>query len=153
MPARKLREYLENNHIFYEAIPHTQTFTAQKTAQTTRISGKEMAKTVIVRVDGQLGMVVLPANHRVNLERLKEATGALSVELAHEQDFEERFPECEIGAMPPFGNLYNMPVFVDEHLTRDEDIAFNAGTHTEVVRMHYKDFENLVHPEVDDLTD
>jgi Ala-tRNA(Pro) deacylase len=153
MPARKLMEYLESNHIFYEAIPHTQTFTAQKTAQSTHISGLEMAKTVIVRIDGQLSMVVLPANYRVNLARLREATGARSVDLAHEQDFEERFPECEIGAMPPFGNLYDMPVFVDAHLTKDEDIAFNAGTHTEVIKMHYKDFDDLVHPEVDDFTD
>ncbi len=105
-----------------------------------------MAKTVMVKLDGKLTMVVLPANERVNLGRLREATGATEVALASENEFKDRFPECEVGAMPPFGNLYGVEVIVSDTLAEDEEIAFNAGNHNEVVRMSYEDFERLVSP-------
>jgi Ala-tRNA(Pro) deacylase len=153
MPVKKLREMLENRHIPYKSIIHPQTFTAQKTAQSTHTKGRELAKTVVVRMDGRLCMVVLPAHHRVDLDHLKEATGTEAIALVPEREFSMLFPECEIGAMPPFGNLYGMDVMVEHELAQDEEIAFNAGTHTEVIRMAYKDYETLVHPSVGDFCD
>ncbi len=151
MPINKLKEFLDSHHVRYESISHIQTFTAQRTAQCTHIKGREMAKTVIVKIDGLMCMVVVPADHRVNIEQLKRATGADTVELATEHEFVTMFPECEVGAMPPFGNLYGMDVFVDRELAEDDEIAFNAGSHTEVLKMHYRDFANLVQPEVDEV--
>lgn len=148
MPTNRLKEFLDSHRVHYESIPHVQTFTAQRTAQSTHIKGKEMAKTVIVKIDGLMCMAVIPADHRISLEHLKDASGAESVELATEQEFCAMFPQCEVGAMPPFGNLFGMDVFVDNELTQDEEIAFNAGTHTEVIKMRYQDFVNLVQPEI-----
>lgn len=148
MPARRLKEFLERREIPFRSIPHPQTFTAQRTAEATHIRGKRMAKTVIVRVDGFLGMVVLPADCRVDLEHIREAMGAQRVELAEETEFVERFPDCEPGAMPPFGNLYGMGVFVHQDLASETEIAFNAGTHDEIVTLAYRDFESLVKPQV-----
>jgi Ala-tRNA(Pro) deacylase len=107
-----------------------------------------MAKTVIIKVDGKMAMAVLPAPHKVDFKLLKEAIGAKSVELATEQEFADDFPECEPGAMPPFGNLYGMDVYVAAKLAADEEIAFNAGSHTELFRLAYKDFDRLVKPKV-----
>ena len=118
----------------------------------TRIPGKELAKTVIVKIDDELAMAVLPASRRVNLQHLQEAIGADEVTLSSEAEFNELFPDCEVGAMPPFGNLYNMGVYVAEQLTEDDEIAFNAGSHSELVKMSYKDFANLVTPQVVSLT-
>jgi Ala-tRNA(Pro) deacylase len=112
------------------------------------IPGKELAKTVIVKIDGALAMAVVSASQRVNLVSLKAATFAKTVDLATEDEFKERFPDCEVGAMPPFGNLYAMPVFADESLSRDKEIAFNAGSHRELVRIAWDDFEKLVQPRV-----
>jgi Ala-tRNA(Pro) deacylase len=105
-----------------------------------------MAKTLVLKFDGQLALVVLPASERVDLHRIREAIGAKRVELASEAEFGSRFPGCELGAMPPFGNLYGMDTWVTESLTRDREIAFNAGTHTEVIRMAYADFARLAAP-------
>ena len=107
-----------------------------------------MAKTVIIKIDGKMAMAVLPASYRVDFDLLKKVTGAIKIELVSEQEFRDRFPGCEIGAMPPFGNLYDMEVFVAESLAEDEEIAFNAGSHTELIRMEYRDFERLVQPKV-----
>jgi Ala-tRNA(Pro) deacylase len=148
MPVKELKEYLDSNKIKYETIGHSQVFTAQEIAASAHIPGKEMAKTVVVRIDGKMAMAVLPASYRVDFELLKEAAGASSVELASEEEFEDLFPDCEIGAMPPFGNLYGMDVFVAASLAEDEDIAFNAGSHSELIRLSYKDFERLVAPKV-----
>ena len=112
------------------------------------VSGKEMAKTVMVKIDGKMTMAVLPASYNVDFESLKQGLGASKVELAHEWEFKHSFPDCEVGAMPPFGNLYNMPVFVAEELTKDKEIAFNSGTLTELFMMEYKDFKELVRPKV-----
>jgi Ala-tRNA(Pro) deacylase len=146
MASSKLKTFLENNNIKYETLAHQQFFTAQETAESAHISGKELAKTIVVRIDGRLAIAVLQASYDIDLDRLREAAGAGNVELAREEEFEELFPECETGAMPPFGNLYGMDVFVDEHLSEDKEIAFNAGSHTELIKLAYRDFERTVHP-------
>ena len=146
MPAQDLKEFLDHEQVNYTTIQHSRAYTANTTAAISHIPQKELAKTVIVKIDGEMAMAVLPASQMVHLARLKRAVGAEDVVLAPEAEFDREFPDCEIGAMPPFGNLYNMKVFVEEGLTVDEDIAFNAGSHTELVRMTYKDFANLVKP-------
>jgi Ala-tRNA(Pro) deacylase len=146
MAVRKLIEYLDNNNIQYKKIVHTPYYTAQEIAASAHISGKEVAKTVLVKIDGEITMVVLPASDIIDLGLLKKVVGADKVELAGEQEFERWFPDCDTGAMPPFGNLYGMDVFVEDKLTEDEEIAFNAGSHTELIKLAYKDFEKLVRP-------
>ena len=148
MPAKKLLEFLDSQGIPYMTISHAVAYTAKEIAALTHISNKELAKTVIVKIDSTLAMAVLPATYEVDLSSLRAATGARSVTLAKESEFRERFPECEIGAMPPFGNLYGMTVYVDESLTKDKDIAFNAGSHNELIQVSYADFERLVKPTV-----
>ena len=152
MPAQKLKSYLDGNNIEYVTISHSPAYTAQRIAELTHTPGKEMAKTVIVKLDDKFAMAVLPASHRVDLDYLKRGVDAERVEVATEQEFKDLFPDCELGAMPPFGNLYDMDVYVAQRLTDDEEIAFNAGSHTELVRMAYKDFETLVGPKVIQLT-
>lgn len=146
MPLSNLREFLDRNQIQYLVISHSVAYTAQGIAALTHIKGKELAKTVMVMVDGRLVMTVVPASFRVDLHRLKKYLGAETVELATEQEFRGRFPDCETGSMPPFGNLYGMDVFADEELAEDYEIAFNAGTHRELVRMKFEDFERLAKP-------
>lgn len=146
MPTTKLRNLLKENRVAHEVIRHPVAFTATSVAGAAHIPGREMAKTVVVDLDGQHVLAVVPATRQVDLERLRQATGALTVELADEQEFMADFPECEPGAMPPFGHLFGMKTFVEPHLAEDRDIAFNAGTHTEVVRMAYEDFERLARP-------
>ncbi len=148
MPVRKLREFLDMNKIKYVAIGHSPAFTAQQIAASAHIPGKELAKTVMIKIDSRMAMAVLPASHKVDFEMLKDIVGTENIELATEREFKDLFPECEIGAMPPFGNLYGMDVYVAESLTDDEDIAFNAGSHTELIKMAYDDFEKLVKPRV-----
>jgi Ala-tRNA(Pro) deacylase len=151
MPAGQLQESLNNHRIKYITISHSPAYTAQEIAASAHVTGKELAKTVIVKLDGKLAMAVLPASSHIDFERLKQATGVAHVELASEHEFQDRFPECEVGAMPPFGNLYNMDVYVAERLAEDEEIAFNAGTHTELIRLAYRDFERVVKPKVVDF--
>lgn len=148
MPVAKLREFLDSHQVRYTTITHSAAFTAQGIAALTHIPGKELAKTVIVNVDDTLAMVVLPASLHVDLDLLRYVTGAKNVAIAHERDFQNCFPGCELGAMPPFGNLYDLPVYVDESLTKDREIAFNAGSHYELIRMAYDDYDKLVHPVV-----
>ena len=152
MPVRKLKEFLDSQNVKYVVISHSRAVTSQEVAASAHISGKEMAKTVMVKLDGKMAMAVLPASSRVNLDLLREASGAKQVDLAAELEFRELFPECEPGAMPPFGNLYGLPVFVSESLTKDEEIAFNAGSHTELIKLSYKDFERLVEPKITKLS-
>ncbi len=148
MPLKKLRDFLDSKNIKYVTIEHSRAYTANEIAASAHIPGKELAKTVMVKIDGKMTMSVLPASYKVEFDLLQEASGASKVELASEQEFEDMFPGCEIGAMPPFGNLYEMKVFVDKSLCEDEEIAFNAGSHTELIRLLYKDFEGLVKPKV-----
>ena len=148
MPARKLKEFLDRNGVRYVTIRHSPAFTAQEIAATAHVPGKELAKTVIVRLDGKMAMAVLPASRRVNLDSLRGAAGAAKAELAGEEEFRDAFPECDVGAMPPLGNLFGMEVFVADTLAEDDEIAFNAGSHTELVRMAFGDFRKLVSPKV-----
>ena len=148
MPARKLMQYLDSNNVKYVTIVHSPSYTSQEVASIVHIKGRDFAKSVIVKIDGRLAMVVLPASYRVDLSTLRSVAGAQSVALATEAEFLGKFPECETGAMPPFGNLYGMPVFVEESLTTNSEIAFNAGTHNELIRLSYKDFAKLVQPKV-----
>jgi len=152
MPAKKLKEYLDKEKIKYVSIMHSTAYTAQEVAASAHITGKELAKTVIVELDGKMAMAVLPANRKIVLQDLREVTGSDQVKFASEEQFKEKFPECETGAMPPFGNLYDMDVYVAEALTMNEDIAFNAGSHTEVIKMKLEDFERLVRPRVVSFT-
>lgn len=148
MPVRRLKEFLDSQQIKYVTISHSPAFTAQQIAATAHVPGKELAKTVMVLVDGKMAMAVLPASLRVDLDHLQEIIGARRIELADERSFRDKFPECEVGAMPPFGNLYGMDVYVADSLAEDDEIAFNAGSHTELIRMAYADFERLVKPKV-----
>lgn len=148
MPIRKLREYLDSNNIKYVLISHSPAYTAQEVAERAHVSGREVAKTVIVKLNGELAMAVLPASKKVDFDLLREGTGAEFVELADEDEFAGVFPDCELGAEPPFGNLYNMNVYVAAALAEDEEIAFSAGTHSELIRMSYADYEKLVKPKV-----
>ena len=152
MPANQLREYLDSHDVQYTVIEHSLAYTAQEIAATAHVPGQELAKTVMVKIDQQMAMVVIPAPERVNLKRLKEFTGAKQIELASEQDFTELFPDCKPGAMPPFGNLYEMKVYASESLAEVVEIAFCAGSHTELIRMSFKDFEKLVEPQVLDIS-
>ena len=148
MPVQQLKEFLDNRNVKYVTITHSASYTAQEVAASAHVPGKELAKTVVVKLDGKMALAVLPASFRVNLDLLKQTTGAESIELATEDEFRDRFPGCAVGAMPPFGNLYDMPVFVSEVLAEDDEIAFNAGSHTELIRLAYADFERLAQPKV-----
>ncbi len=148
MPVKKLKEFLDSRNIKYEVIRHPEAFTAQGIAATAHIPGREIAKAVMMKLDGRMSMAVLPASYKVDFNMLKEAAGIEKAELASEKEFKDMFPDCEVGAMPPFGNLYGIDIYVAERLAEDENIAFNAGSHTELIRMSYKDFERLVQPKV-----
>jgi Ala-tRNA(Pro) deacylase len=148
MSLARLKEFLDSHNIKYVTISHSVAYTSQGIAALTHIPGKELAKTVIVKIDGALAMAVLTASSQVDLSRLSAAAGGNHAVLASEQEFKDRFPDCETGAMPPFGNLYDLRVFADESLRHDKEIAFNAGSHRELVRMVWEDFEKLVKPQI-----
>jgi Ala-tRNA(Pro) deacylase len=146
--AAKLKQYLHDNRVEYDVLSHARTYTAQDTAQAAHVPGNEVAKSVVVKADDRFVLVVLPAPRKVGLERLNEILDARNVRIAEESEFTSLFPGCEVGAMPPFGNLYGLDVYVDESLTQDEEIIFNACTHVEAIRMKYKDFERIANPKV-----
>jgi Ala-tRNA(Pro) deacylase len=146
MPVDTLKTFLDEHDVKYVSIKHSTAFTAQEIAASAHIPGKELAKTVMLKINGEMAMAVLPAPYQVDLDKLQEATGADSVELASEDEFKAHFSDCEVGAMPPFGNLYGMDVFMAATLAEDEQIAFNAGTHTELIQMSFSDYVDLVEP-------
>lgn len=148
MPTKILKEFLDKHNVKYTSITHSAAFTAQDVAASAHIHGKELAKTVIIKVDGKMVMAVLPASLKIDFRLLKEALYARTVELAEEREFADLFPECEVGAMPPFGNLYGIEVVVAESLTTDVTIAFNAGSHRELLMLPFADFERLVKPRI-----
>lgn len=148
MPVQKLREYLDSHQVKYVVISHSQAFTAPEIAASAHIPGRELAKTVVVKLDDRLAMAVLPSSQQVDFDLLRAVAHTRGAALASEKEFKDRFPECELGAMPPFGNLYGMEVYVADELTKDAEIAFNAGSHTELVRLAYHDFARLVRPHV-----
>ena len=148
MPIKRLKEFLDSHRIKYVIITHSLVYTAQEIAASAHIPGKILAKTVIVMIDGKMVMAVLPASYKIDFDLFKEATGASKVELVSEEEFKSMFLGCETGAMPPFGNLYGIEVFVSKTLAENEEIAFNAGTHRELIKLAYKDFEKLANPKV-----
>jgi len=148
MPSQKLKDFLDRSNIKYVSITHSKAFTAQEIAAMAHVPGKALAKTVLIWVDDKMSMAALPASYRVDKEQLREALGVDFIDLANEWEFRDRFPDCELGAMPPFGNLYGLDVYVAESLAEDDEITFNAGTHTELIRLSYEDFRRLVKPKV-----
>lgn len=146
MPVKKLKEYLDSHKVEYVTINHSLAYTAQRIAASAHIPGKEIAKTVMIKANGKMIMAVLPASCKINMDLLKSSINATEIEIASEKEFGLLFPECEVGAMPPFGNLYGMEVYVAEKLSMDEEIAFNAGSHRELIKLAYRDFEKLVRP-------
>jgi Ala-tRNA(Pro) deacylase len=152
MPIRKLREFLDSHAVRYFVVSHSPAYTAQEIAAAAHVPGKELAKTVMVNIDGKMAMVILPASRQLDFELLRELTETRDVELASEKEFAGLFPDCEIGAMPPFGNLFGMDVYVSEELEADDEIAFNAGAHTELLRLSFEEYKKLVHPEIAKLS-
>ena len=146
MPSQKLKAFLDSHDVKYISINHSLAFTGLEIAKSAHIPTKVLAKTVIVKINGAPAMMVLPTAYQIDMENLSQALLGSAVELATEQEFFRLFPDCEVGAMPPFGNLYGMKVYVAERLTENDDIVFNAGTHSEVIQMAYKDYERLVQP-------
>lgn len=148
MTTKRLKEFLDKEGVHYKTIEHDLTYTTAEAAAMAHVSGHMVAKTVILELDGCMVMAVIPAHAHVDLAVMKEAMNARALELVTERALEPRFPGCDLGALPPFGNLYGMAVYIDPELTEREEIAFNAGSHTELVRMAYRDFERLVKPQV-----
>ncbi len=148
MPAEKVKRFLDNNNVKYVSIKHSLAYTAQEIAASAHIEGKKLAKTVVLKLNGKIALAVLPSSYKVDFDMLKEELGTENVRLANEQEFKDKFPGCEVGAMPPFGNLYGVDTYVSASLVEDEDIWFNAGSHTEVIKMAYRDFERLVKPKI-----
>jgi len=146
MPVNRLKKFLDDNNIKYISIFHSHAYTAQEVAESAHIPGRELAKTVMVKIDGKIAMAVLSASDKVDFSLLQEAVGAGKAELAGEHEFTDLFPGCQIGAIPPFGNLYHMQVIVDEKLTEENEIVFNAGSYTELISLQYEDFKRLVKP-------
>jgi Ala-tRNA(Pro) deacylase len=144
----KLKEYLDENNIRYMIIYHSPAYTGQELAESVHISGKEIAKTVILKAGGGYLMAVLPASWKINFDYLEEQVAAKGLRLADEDEIKDLFPDCEVGAMPPFGNIYDMPVYAASALSEDDEIIFNAGTHTDAIRMSYNDYIRLVGPNV-----
>jgi Ala-tRNA(Pro) deacylase len=144
----KLQQYLDEHHVRYQVATHAEAYTAQEVAQAQHVPGKQMAKVVIVKQeDGTPVMVVLPASYTIDFDRLSRVLGA-QAELAQEREFRDLFPGCEVGAEPPFGNLFGVDTLADTALTTDDEIIFNAGSHWQTVRMRYEDFARLVQPRV-----
>jgi len=148
MPVSKLKAFLDENKVKYVTIRHSSAYTAQEIASSAHVSGKEFAKTVMIKIYGRMAMAVLPASYQIDFEMLRNAFGTKKVTLASEMEFMNFFPDCEIGAMPPFGNLYDMEVYVAESLTSNKEIAFNAGNHTEIIKLGFDDYIRLVQPNI-----
>ena len=145
---RQITDFLDSQKVPYQYCRHSLAYTAQGIAHAQHISGKDVAKVVMVLADGRMLMAVLPASHRVDFERLKAAVEAHDLRLATEEEFKDIFPGCEMGAMPPLGKIYSIDVWMDESLKVRESIVFNAGTHVETIQMRYSDFERVVEPKV-----
>ena len=148
---KRLIECLTKNNVRYEILHHVEAFSAQRIAEAEHVKAEHHAKVVMVRSGEQHFMVVVPANRRVDLEKVEQITGH-AVSLDTEPEFKSFFPDCQVGTMPPFGNLYDLPTFVDSSLTHEDYIVFEAGTHTEAIKLSYADYEQIVNPQIADLT-
>lgn len=151
IPSR-ITDFLKKNSISYEVMRHAAAFTAQELAAAEHVKGRNHAKVVVVENDQGRLLAVLPADHRVNLEKLARDTGKPCA-LVEESEFNRLFPDCELGTMPPFGKLYDLPTWVDRTLTGDDYIVFEAGTHTEAIKIRYGDFQRVVQPRVGDFAE
>jgi Ala-tRNA(Pro) deacylase len=148
MPVEKLKAFLDLNGVRYVTIKHSNAYTSQEIAASAHVSGREFAKTVMIKIEDKMAMAVLPASYQIDFGLLRDIFRNKTVTLATETQFSNGFPDCEPGAMPPFGNLYGMEVYVEEILTADREIAFNAGSHSEIIRLSYEDYARLVQPKV-----
>jgi Ala-tRNA(Pro) deacylase len=144
----KLREFLDQNKVDYTHTVHPLAYTAKEVASAEHVPAREVAKTVVFLSEHGYGMAVLTADSVVDLEQLRQDLGLARLRLATEAELAELFPSCELGAMPPFGNLFGLPVYVDDRLAGQELITFNAGTHRDVVHMYFRDFDRLVNPAI-----
>lgn len=148
MITRKLIDYLDQNNIHFVIINHSSAYTSSEIAASAHVKGQELAKTVMVKIDGTMNLVVIPAKYKINFEYLKKHTGGKNIELASEEEFTELFPDCQTGAMPPFGNIYGLKTYLDKTLTYDEEIAFNAGNHSQLIRISFSDYLDLEKPDI-----
>lgn len=148
----RVKGFLDKHSIPYEFVIHRTDFTAMETAQDTHTPGKEFAKSVVLCIDGEFAIIVLPAHHHVYLELVRKALGVRTVRMATEQEMARLFPDCEVGAEPPFGNLYHLPVYLSTAMVEDSHVTFNAGTHAGAIRMRFLDFANLVKPSLLDFS-
>jgi Ala-tRNA(Pro) deacylase len=147
----RLEQYFRDNGVEYTTMRHATAYTAQEVAAAQNVPGKQVAKVVMAIADAKIVMLVMPASYRIDFTKLKNVLGAKETRLAQEAEFSGLFPDCDTGAMPPFGNLYNVPVYVDRVLTEDPAIVFQAGTHRDTVRIAYKDYARLAQPIVADF--
>ncbi|MCP5205603.1 MAG: YbaK/EbsC family protein [Hahellaceae bacterium] len=148
MPVQQLKEFLDGKDVRYISVQHSPAYTAQEIAKSAHICGDKLAKTVIIDIDGHMSMVVLPASYRIRWDKFMKAMGTDFIELADEEEFQGVFPGCEVGAMPPFGHLFGMHVYMCDVLSKYDEIAFSSGQHGEVIKMSYKDYVELAHPVV-----
>lgn len=147
---KQLIDCLKQSNVQYEILHHSEAVTAQRIAQAEHVKGRHQAKVVMIKSGDQHFMMVLPADHQIDLEKVEKVIGK-AVTLDEENEFKSFFPDSAIGAMPPFGNLYGLPTFVDKHLAEQDYIVFEAGTHTDAIKMSYRDYEKIVKPKVEDL--
>jgi len=152
MSCQKLTAYLDENAVKYISIQHSRAYTAQEIAESAHISGNDFAKVVILKADEQMIMAVLPASDKVDLKLFRRVLAVNDLVFANENEFQDHFPGCDVGAMPPFGNLFGIRVISAQTLCDSETISFNSGDHTEVIQMHYTDYIKLVNPELMDFT-
>jgi Ala-tRNA(Pro) deacylase len=144
----RLEQYLHENGVGFEVMTHRQVFTMQEVAAELHVPGQQVAKVVLAKADGRMVMLVLPAPYRVNTDQVRDLVGAKKARRAEEEEFAGLFPDCDTGAMPPFGNLYDLPVYVDRSLAEERDIVFRIGSHRETMKLAYADFARLVKPTV-----
>ncbi len=148
----RMEQYLRDNGVPFEVMTHSQAYTMSEVAAALHVSGKQVAKVVVVKADGAMAVLVVPSPRRLNFAQVRDLLGAKEVSLAKEEEFSDLFPDCAPGAMPPFGNLYDVPVYADQSLEEREEIIFRVGTHQEVFKIPYTDFDRLAEPVVGEFT-
>jgi Ala-tRNA(Pro) deacylase len=143
---RNIKQYLFHGYASYTHKKHAPAFTSQEIAEAEHVPGEQFAKTVILNTGQKLIMAVVPADHIINIDTLKQTIGCDQLTLASEKDFIEAFPACQPGAIPPFGKLFGLPVYCDNALAQQSEIEFNAGTHIDTIRMDFGSFRKLENP-------
>jgi Ala-tRNA(Pro) deacylase len=148
----RMEQYLRENGVPFEVMAHDQAYTMQEVAAALHVPGRQVAKVVMVKADGEMAMLVIPSPYRLDFAKVRALAGAKKVSLAKEEEFADLFPDCATGAMPPFGNLYEVPVYVDQALAEETSIVFRVGTHSHTMKVAYADFARLVQPTVGEFT-